>query len=188
MFRLFRTVAAAVLVLSASAAPAWAAQKRMVTYDSASPTAKKLTGAGLTFVFTKSWMRTRILAVRATAVPVGVIPHLSTDGAVNRKLDTLMGDDGGKGTVYAIDPKAAEGKVMVQAFCPGSSRGWLAIGTIAHMRDLRVHAFGDDPTTGEPRLCAVMDFSFRGEWRMPGPAGVGVTDRVFKPSFGRPGS
>ena len=57
------------------------------------------------------------------------------------------------------------------------------------MRDLRVHAFGDDPTTGEPRLCAVMDFSFRGEWRMPGPSNVaGTTERVFRPDFGRPGS
>lgn len=188
MSRLLRTATVAALILSALAAPAWAAQKRMVTYDSASPTAKRLTGAGLTFVFTKSMLRTRILAVRATAVPVGVLPRLSTDGAVNRKLDVLMGDDAGKGTLYEIDPKAAEGKVMIQAFCPGSKAGWLSVGTIAHMRDLRVHAFGDDPATGEPRLCAVMDFSFRGEWRMPGPINDRVTDRVFRPDYGKPGS
>ncbi|MBI5942695.1 MAG: hypothetical protein HY859_20020 [Caulobacterales bacterium] len=188
MSRLFRTATVAALILSALAAPAWAAQKRMVTYDSASPAAKRLTGAGLTFVFTKSMLRTRILAVRATAVPVGVLPRVSTDGSVNRKLDALMGDDAGEGTLYEIDPKAAEGKVMIQAFCPGSKSGWLSVGTIAHMRDLRVHAFGDDPATGEPRLCAVMDFSFRGEWRMPGPINDGVTDRVFRPDYGRPGS
>lgn len=189
MSRLFRTATVVAMILSAVAAPAWAAQKRMVSYDSASPTARKLTGAGLTFVFTKSMLRTRILAVRATAVPVGVVPRLSGDGTVNRKLDTLMGADAGRGTLYAIDPKAAEGRVMIQAFCPGSTRGWLAIGAIAHMRDLRVHAFGDDPATGEPRLCAVMDFSFRGEWRMPGPTNAaGTTDRVFRPDFGRPGS
>jgi len=191
MSRPFRTAAAAALILSALAAPlpASAAQKRMVSYDSVSPTAKRLTGAGLTFVFTKSFMRTRVLAVRATAVPVGVLPRPSSDGAVNRKLDALMGQDAGNGTLYEIDPKAAEGRVMVQAFCPGSTKGWLAIGTIAHLRDLRVHAFGDDPATGEPRLCAVMDFSFRGEWRMPGPTnGAGVSDRVFRSDYGRPGS
>ena len=69
--------AAAALILSALAAPlpASAAQKRMVSYDSASPSARRLTGAGLTFVFTKSFLRTRILAVRATAVAVGILPR-----------------------------------------------------------------------------------------------------------------
>ncbi|MFA7264332.1 MAG: hypothetical protein WC068_15040 [Caulobacter sp.] len=188
MLRPLATAALAALVLSAGAAPAFAAQKRMVSYDSASPAAKRLTGAGLTFVFTKSFFRTRVLAVRATAVAVGVVPHPSSDGATNRKLDTLMGADAGNGTLYEIDPGAAEGKVMIQAFCPGSKAGWLSIGTIAPHRDLRVHAFGDDPVTGEPRLCAAMDFTFRGEWRMPGPINDGVTDRVFRPDYGRPGS
>jgi hypothetical protein len=178
----------AALVL-AVAAPAWAAAKRMVTYDSASPAARRLTGAGLTFVFTKSFLRTRIVAIRATAVPVGVLPRLSSDGAINRKLDGLTGEDAGQGTLYEIDPQAAEGKVMIQAFCPGSKAGWLSIGRIAFRRDLRVHAFGDDPASGEPRLCAVMDFSFRSEWRMPGPVTPGVTDRVFRPDYGkRPGT
>ncbi|MFZ5670650.1 MAG: hypothetical protein ACOY4K_14270 [Pseudomonadota bacterium] len=177
-------LAVAGLVLAAAPA-AQAAAKRMVTYDSASPTAKRLTGAGLTFVFTKSWMRTRILAVRATAVAVGVTPRLSTDGAVNRKLDALMGEDAGAGTLYEIDPDAEEGRVMIRAFCPGSKSGWLAIGTIAFRRDLRVHAFGDDPATGEPRLCATMDFSFRSEWRMPGPENRGVTERITRPDYGR---
>ena len=45
----------------------------MVSYDAVSPDARKLTGAGLTFVFTKSFLRTRVLAVHATAVPVGVV-------------------------------------------------------------------------------------------------------------------
>lgn len=188
MKTLFRTGLVGVIALTL-AGPAVAAAKRMVTYDSASPAAKRLTGAGLTFVFTKSLMRTRILAVRATAVPVGVVPHLSGDGAVNRKLDSLMGEDAGNGTLYEIDPDAAEGKVMIQAFCPGSRKGWLAIGGIAFRRDMRVHAFGDDPASGEPRLCAVMDFSWRGEWRMPGPVNPGVTQRVFRPDYGRrPGS
>lgn len=188
MSRPFRAAAVAALILSALAAPAWAAQKRMVSYDSASPTAKRLTGAGLTFVFTKSFLRTKILAIRATAVSVGIVPRSSGDGAVNRKLDALMGDDAGKSNLFSIDREAQEGRVMIQAFCPGSTKGWLAIGAIAFRRDLRVHAFGDDPATGEPRLCAVMDFSFRGEWRMPGPANAGVTDRVFRPDYGKPGS
>jgi hypothetical protein len=160
----------------------------MVTYDSASPEARRLTGAGLTFVFTRTLLRQRVLAVRATAVPVGVIPEPLRDSDTIRRLDGLMGEDAGTGTLYAIDPAKAEGRVMIQAFCPGSTKGWLAIGAIGFRKPMRVHAFGDDPTTGEPRLCAVMDFTFRGEWRMPGPVNSGVTDRVFRPGYGRPGS
>ena len=73
--------AAALAVLAA--APAHAADKRMVTYDAVSPQARKLTGAGLTFVFTKSFLRTRVLAVHATAVPVAVVVKPS-DSATTR--------------------------------------------------------------------------------------------------------
>lgn len=187
MIRPLRTAALAVLVLSL-AAPAFAAQKRMVTYDAASPTARRLTGAGLTFVFTKSLLRTRIYAVRATAVAVGVVPRPSTNGDVNRKLDALMGADARSGSLYEIDPQAQEGRVMIAAFCPGSTKGWLSIGPVGTRRDLQVVAFGDDPATGEPRLCGDMLFSFHGEWRMPGPMNDGVTDRVFAPDYGQPGS
>ena len=177
-----RIAAAAALLTFAAALPAQAATKRMVTYDSASPDARRLTGAGLTFVFTKSLMRTKILAVRATAVPVGVIPRPVNDGDTVRKLDALMGEDARTGSLYEIDPEAAEGKVMVQAFCPGAKKGWLAIGPIAHQREMRVHAFGADET-GETRLCAVMDFAWRGEWRMPNPNASDITARVMRPDY-----
>jgi hypothetical protein len=174
--------------LLAAAPAAEAAVKRMVTYDSASPEAKRLTGAGLTFVFTKSMMRTRVLAVRATAVPVGVVPRPLNDGDTVRKLDGLMGEDRGSGALYEIDPAAAEGKVMIQAFCPGSKEGWLAIGPFAHGRALRVHAFGAD-AAGEPRLCATMDFAWHGEWRMPNTNTSDITARVMRPDYMKtPGS
>ncbi len=186
MTRPLHTVILTALILSL-AGPALAAPKRMVTYDAVSPTARRLTGAGLTFVFTKTLLRTRIHAVRATAVAVGIVPRPSTDGALNRKLDALMGQNAGSGSLYSIDPTAQEGRIMITAFCPGSTKGWLSIGQVGSRRDLRMFAFGDDPTTGEPRLCGDMLFSFHGEWRMPGPANDGVTDRVFAPDFGRPG-
>jgi hypothetical protein len=166
-----------------AATPAAAADKRMVSYDATSPSARALTGAGLTFVFTKSFLRTRVLAVRATAVPVGVIVEPSGDQAVNRKLDALMGEQAGSGALYEIKAGKAQGDVMVQAFCPGSTRGWLAISSIAHARPLRVHAFGDDPASGDVRLCSVMDFDFRGEWRMPRENTADPTDYVFSPNW-----
>lgn len=182
----FTAIVACGLALLA-AAPAHAQTKRMVTYDSESAEARRLTGAGLTFVFTKNMIgRTRVLAVRATAVPVGVLPEPLNDGATIRKLDDLMGEDRGSGTLYAIDPAAEEGKVMIQAFCPGAKDGWLAIGPFVHARELRVHAFGA-PEGGEPRLCSVMDFSWRGEWRMPNPNTSDITARVMQRDYGRPG-
>ena len=172
--------AAALAVLAA--APAHAADKRMVTYDAVSPQARELTGAGLTFVFTKSFLRTRVLAVHATAVPVGVVVRPS-DSAINRKLDALMGEAARTGALYQIDPAQKQGAVMVEAFCPGSKSGWLAIGSIAHAQPLKVHAFGDDPATGEPRLCAEMEFAYRGEWRMPRQNTADPTREVFQPNW-----
>lgn len=170
------------------ATPAQAAEKRMVTFDSASPEARQLTGAGLTFVFTKSLLGApKVLAVRATAVPVGIIPKPSRDGAINRELDRLMGADGGRGELFQIDPEAAEGKVMIRAFCPGSTKGWLAVSDLTSHRSLKVYAFGDNPAGGV-RVCAKMDFAFRGEWRMPTVPGIDPTSAVFKSQYGYPGS
>jgi len=177
-------ILAALALTFLAAAPAQAADRRMVTYDSISPDARRLTGAGLTFVFTKPMLRSaRILAVRATAVPVGVVVKPSADRDINGRLDALMGAEGRTGALYQIDPAEQQGAVMVQAFCPGSTTGWLAIGAIAHAQPLRVHAFGDDPATGEPRLCAAMDFAYRGEWRMPRENPSDPTKEVFAPNW-----
>lgn len=177
---------AALTVLSAPAAHA--AEKRMVTFDSADADARRLTGAGLTFVFSKSMLRApKVLAVRATAVPVGIIPKPSRDGAINRQLDELMGKDGGKGELFEIDAGEEQGKVMIRAFCPGSTRGWLAVSDLMSHQGLRVYAFGDTPE-GAVRVCAKMEFAFRGEWRMPTVPGIDPTSAVFKPDYGYPGS
>jgi hypothetical protein len=168
---------------------AQAAEKRMVTFDSASPEARQLTGAGLTFVFTKSLLGApKVLAVRATAVPVGIIPKPSRDGAINRQLDQLMGEDGGRGELFEIAPDEAEGKVMIRAFCPGSTKAWLAVSDLTSHRGLKVYAFGDNPAGGPLHICARMDFAFRGEWRMPAVPGIDPTAAVFKPNYGYPGS
>jgi hypothetical protein len=177
-----------VAVSSLLAAPVQAAEKRMVTFDSADADARRLTGAGLTFVFTKSLLGApKVLAVRATAVPVGIIPKPSRDGAINRQLDQLMGADGGRGELFQIAPDEEQGRVMIRAFCPGSTKGWLAVSDLTSHRALRVYAFGDTPQ-GAVRICAKMDFAFRGEWRMPGVPGIDPTSAVFKPDYGYPGS
>jgi hypothetical protein len=188
MIRLFSALLALTGLL-AIAPSAQAAEKRMVTFDSNSPSARQLTGAGLTFVFTKALVgEPKVLAVRATAVPVGIIPKPSRDGAINRQLDALMGEDRGRGQLFEIAPGEEQGKVMIRAFCPGSDHGWLAVSDLTSHKDLRVYAFGDNPSGGPIRLCATMDFAFRGEWRMPKTPGIDPTAAVFRPNYGYPGS
>lgn len=179
MKRIFLSVAALALL---SAPPAGAAEKGMVSYDADSAKARELTGEGLTFSFVKSLLHTRVTAVRATAVPVGVVVEPLNDGRIAGKLDRLAGRDAKLGTLYAIND-AQDAQVMIQAFCPGSKTGWLSIGPIQHAQPLKVLAFGDDPGTGEPKLCAAMDFQFRGEWRMPKTNTADPTDDVFAPDY-----
>jgi hypothetical protein len=181
MIRVACCAAAALAVLAAL--PAQAADKGMASYDAMSPKARELTGEGLTFSYSKSLLRTRVLAIRATAVPVGAVLEPVNDGRVAGKLDRLAGEDAKVGSLYVIDPDAEQGNVMVQAFCPGSKIGWLSIGAIRHAEPLRVLAFGDDPGTGEPKLCATMDFQFRGEWRLPRTNTADPTDWVFAPDY-----
>jgi hypothetical protein len=184
----FLSVAALTALSLLAAAPAHAADKRMVTFDSVDADARRLTGAGLTFVFTKSLLGApKVLAVRATAVPVGVIPKPSRDGAINRQLDELMGPDGGRGELFEIDPGVEQGKVMIRAFCPGSTRGWLSVSDLTSHQGLKVYAFGDTPE-GKLRVCAKMEFAFKGEWRMPSVPGIDPTSVVFRPNYGYPGS
>jgi len=172
----------AALALFASV-PAHAAEKGMVSYDAESPKARELTGEGLTFSYVKGLLHTRITAVRATAVPVGVVIKPLDDGRIAGKLDRLAGEDARLGTLYQI-ADAQDAQVMIQALCPGSKTGWLSIGPIQHARPLKVLAFGDDPGTGEPKLCAAMDFQFRGEWRLPdGLNHADPTDAVFAPDY-----
>jgi hypothetical protein len=179
MKRILITVSALSLL---AAAPAHAAERGMVSYDADSAKARDLTGEGLTFSYEKGLLRTRVTAVRATAVPVGVVVSPLNDGGIAAKLDRLAGEDAKVGTLYEISD-AQDANVMIQAFCPGSKSGWLSIGPIHHAQPLRVLAFGDDPATGEPKLCATMDFQFRGEWRMPKTNSADPTDWVFAPDY-----
>ena len=177
-----RSLFSAAALFLVVAAPAHAADKGMVSFDAVSPSARDLTGEGLTFSYVKSLLRTRVTAVRATAVPVGVVVTPLTDGSLTGKLDRLAGPDAKLGTLYTITDEQDAG-VMIQALCPGSKTGWLSIGPIRHAAPLRVLAFGDDPGTGEPKLCATMDFQFRGEWRMPKTNTADPTDAVFAPDY-----
>lgn len=175
------------LTLAAAAAPAEAAERRIYSYDAQSKSARDLTGAGLTFTFRKGLMSNRVQEIRATGVPVGVKVKPLGDGGLVRQIDGVLGDAAGSGSLYEIDAGEMQGAVMIRAFCPGSSRVWLRVGPLNHAEDLRVHAVGDIPGGGV-RLCATMDFSWRGEWKLPDGSRGDATREVFRPDIRQPGS
>ena len=157
---------AALILLAASSA---GAETRMFSYDPVSPDAKRLTGAGVTILFNQGLLGSgRPIKVLATGVPAearleeGRQKDLGPGG-----LTAMEGVDTDV-MLYEVDAKAAQGKIYVRAFCPGSTRLWLSFSTIVVRRDLRIQAFGDDPKIqGKARLCGTLDFSYRGEWRLP---------------------
>jgi hypothetical protein len=55
---------------------------------------------------------------------------------------------------------------MIRAFCPGSTRAWMAFSRVAEGVPLRVQVLGDSPD-GHARLCQTLDFAYRGEWQLP---------------------
>ena len=160
---------AASAALSPLAASAARAETRMFSYDPISPDAKRLTGAGVTILFSQGLLGPgQPIKVLATGVPAEA--RLKDGRQKDLGPGGLAAMDGVDANVslYEVDNKLAQGKIYVRAFCPGSSRLWLSFSTIAIRRDLRIQAFGDDPKgDGKARLCGTLDFSYRGEWRLP---------------------
>ncbi|MBU4435673.1 MAG: hypothetical protein KKC14_14825 [Alphaproteobacteria bacterium] len=162
------------IVLAACAlATAAQAERRMFSYDPISADAKRLTGAGLTVLFDQGLLGgVRPIKVLATGVPAqGLLIKGKARDLGPKGLAGLDGVDA-DAALYEVDPKAEQGKIYVRAFCPGATRLWLSFSRIAVRQDLRVQALGDDPqkagkTPGQARVCGTLDFSWRGEWKLP---------------------
>lgn len=145
------------------------AEKRMFSYDPISADARRLTGAGPTVLFDQGLMGgARPIKVLATGVPAQALLIKGKDRDLGpRGLAGLEGVDA-DAALYEVDPGAEQGKIYVRAFCPRATRLWLSFSRIAVRRDLRIQAFGDDPKVpGSVRVCGTLDFSWRGEWKLP---------------------
>ena len=153
-------------VLTTSAARA---ETRMFSYDPISPDAKRLTGAGVTILFNQGLLGgARPIKVLATGVPAQALLKAGREKDLGPGGLKAMDGVDADAALFEVDPKAAQGKIYLRAFCPGSTRLWLSFSAIAVRRDLRIQAFGDDPKAdGKARLCGTLDFSYRGEWRLP---------------------
>ena len=157
-----RPWASAIAALLVALAPARAlAAERMISFEPVSPDARRLTGAGITVMFTDRLVGQRVNRLLATAIPA----QANLKRAPAKALGALQVED--LGDLYAIDGKSAQGAVYVRAFCPGSKQAWLAFNRIGR-GELTVQALGDNPAdSGNARLCATMVFRFKGEWTLP---------------------
>lgn len=169
-------LALSIVLAAATLSSAAHAERRMFSYDPISPDAKRLTGAGLTVLFEQGLLGVKPIKVLATGVPAqGLLIKGREKDLGPRGLAGLDGVDA-KADLYEVDPKAEQGKVYIRAFCPGATRLWLSFSNIALRRDLRVQALGDVPgkpgaeVPGQTRVCGTLDFSWRGEWKLPGGA------------------
>jgi hypothetical protein len=172
-----RIASLAVIVCLAAALMAGPAEasKRIYSYDSANPLTEQMTEAGLTFVFDKSFMSTRVLQILETHdVGEADVRPASPDELGRGGLSALIGNAPER-ALYEIEPKA-NGRALINALCPGADHAWLAFGDLKAEEPLRIHALGHDPKTGQTRLCITLDYSFHGQWSI-GPPDLPQPDR-----------
>ncbi|HZZ87412.1 MAG TPA: hypothetical protein VFE13_03665 [Caulobacteraceae bacterium] len=168
-------LALAALALATSAAPA-AAAVRTFSYDPADEATRKVAG-DLTFQFNQRLVFTKVLNIRSTEGQASAALRPADEHALGAGgLSRLIGADGRERDLYEVEP-AAQGADMIHAFCPGSSRAWLAFGRLVEGEPLRVRVLGDAPGGGA-RLCHTFAFNYRGEWKLP--AGPGVKPSELK--------
>ncbi len=149
---------------AAACAPAHAATTRMFSYDPGDAETRAAAGP-MTFQFQQGLFGSRFIALRSTEADATVELSPASEAVLGRSLKSVTGADAEDRRLYQI--KAAdEGDALVAALCPGSKRGWLAIGKPVYGQDLRVAVIGDTPAV-TPRLCRNLQFTFRGEWRLP---------------------
>ncbi|HLI67466.1 MAG TPA: hypothetical protein VKU90_13980 [Caulobacteraceae bacterium] len=160
--------AAAALLAMLATAPGADAATRIYSYDSANKTTEDMTEQGLTFIFQKSLLSTRVERVLETndIGQADVRPASQSDLGPGG-LGALIGGARER-DLYEILPRG-DGRALIGALCPGADRVWLAFGPLRPDEPLRIHALGRDPTTGRSRLCVTLDYNFHGQWALAPP-------------------
>jgi len=173
---LSRILLLAALLFAGVAGSAQAAV-RVFSYDPANDITRRVAGP-LTFEFKQRLVFVTVLRVRSTEGRASADLKPADEGVLGHGgLSALIGDRAHERDLYEVEP-TEEGQDLIRAFCPGSSRAWLAFGPVAANEDLRVQVLGDDPKAGpkarQSRLCQTLDFNYHGEWRLPPGPGVPI--------------
>jgi len=152
--------------LAVALAPGAASARRLIySYDSTDAITRQMTENGLTFIFDKSLMATRVSKIVETQ-DVGeadLKPASDRDLGVSQWM--LLGEAGRAHDLYEIT-KGDDGVALTKALCPGAEHAYLAIGPLKSGRDLTVFAIGR--AAGRPAwLCETLGYGFHGEWSLP---------------------
>lgn len=158
---------AAALLLCA-AGPAMAGEDRIFSYDPVNEAARTLASGGLTFVFRKSTFGgTRVLKILSTQEKgTAELKPASENELGPGGIDGLVGRKVDEHALYEIAHEG-QGEPLIRAACPGSDRAWLAFGSLRSDRELVIHAIGRNAQSGKVHLCATLEFSWHGEWKLP---------------------
>jgi hypothetical protein len=156
------------LAALAVATPAWAG-RGMYSYYPSDAATRELADNGFTLLFDKALLGgVRLRKLMSTEAPVSADLEPADDRELGVPLRSLIGDSGAD-DLYRIG-QADQGPAMVRAFCPGSTKGWLAFGPVKVRRNLEIQVLGDDPKSGKARRCATLELTYRGDWN-PRPPG-----------------
>jgi hypothetical protein len=157
MRAMMRTLLLAVVsALILTAGPA-AAARHIYSYDSANPATEQMTEAGLTFIFQKGVMNTRVQRILETHdIGAADLRPASEQALGHGGLAMIVGADANERDLYEITDQE-NGKALRNALCRGSDHVWLAFGRLRVGQDLRIRALGHDPLTGKTRLCETLD-------------------------------
>ncbi|MEJ0065688.1 MAG: hypothetical protein WDM85_09800 [Caulobacteraceae bacterium] len=156
--------ATATAVLLVAAQPASAAV-RIFSYDSANDVTRRVAG-DLTFQFNQRLIFTTVLNIRSTEGRASADLKPADEHALGGGgLSRLVGAGSQERDLYEVKADG-EGVELIHAFCPGSSRAWLAFSRMVEAKPLRVQVIGDTPGGGA-HLCHTLDFNYRGEWKLP---------------------
>jgi hypothetical protein len=170
-------VAAFALLASSPAAAA----VRLFAYESANDATRHVSG-DLTFEFNQRTIFTTVLAVDSTEGKAHADLKPADEHALGAGgLSRLIGPNAQERDLYQVEPDG-QGEDLIHAFCPGSTRAWLAFSRLVEGKPLRVQVIGDAPGGGASRLCHTLDFSYRGEWKTPGRDGPTQRD-LLNPHF-----
>ena len=173
MLRSIRLLALAAAVLAPTAA---SAARLLYSYDSATPITRQMTENGLTFVFDKHLMSTRILKIIETQNVGEADLKPASEHDLGGSPSKLIGANAaGARDLYEI-VQTGDGKALVKALCPGAERGFLDVGVLKPDRDLKIFALGRGPT-GQAVLCMTLDYNFHGAWALP-PVDLPQPDRT----------
>jgi hypothetical protein len=164
----------------AIAAPA-AAGVRIFSYDPANDVTRHVAG-DLTFQFDQHLIFIKLLNIRSTEGRASADLKPADEHALGAGgLSRLIGGSAQERDLYEV-ARDAEGTDLIHAFCPGSSRAWLAFGRLVEGRPLKVRVIGDAPQGGPARLCETLEFYYRGEWKLPPGPEVHASD-LKQPQF-----